>query len=415
MRRRSPVKSKTAKAKTKGKAKSNAVAKTDDGEKEKSKSKWRDLRSDKTPEPTLQNTRTAIKSLNINCRYDVFHGRMTISQRDQASVDVDDRLIGEFTDDSLLMLRNLIDVTFGFDPSDRLVWDAARTMAMENQYNPVVDYLAEAEAAWDGVKRLDRLAPDYFKTEDTELNRACGRKMMIAAAARARHPGCKFDTIVVLEGDEGMAKSTAFSVLAGKDNFSDESIIGSHSREMQEHVAGVWIHESADLAGMQRREVEQVKAWASRTEDRARPAYGRALKRQKRQCIMVATTNSDSYLQSQTGNRRFWPLKVLAPIDILKLQEDRLQLWGEAAYYESQGESLFLDESLWPAATEAQEARRTRDAWEDILEAITPPTSHIIDGQERISSGSIMFGILGIEAAHQTTSHSMRVATVMKK
>ena len=59
---------------------------------------------------------------------------------------------------------------------------------------------------------------------------------------------------------------------------------------------------------MKKAEVETVKAFASRQVDRARPAYGHFLKKQPRHSIEVGTTNSDEYLQSQTGNRRFWPM-----------------------------------------------------------------------------------------------------------
>ena len=117
--------------------------------------------------------------------------------------------------------------------------------------------------------------------------------------------------------------------------FLRRAIIGKASREVQEQLAAVWIHENAELAGMKKAEVETVKAFASRQEDRARPAYGHFLKKQPRHSIEVGTTNSDEYLQSQTGNRRFWPMKVLEAIDLEKLKQDRLQLWGEAAHYQS--------------------------------------------------------------------------------
>jgi len=221
----------------------------------------------------------------------------------------------------------------------------------------VIDMLAEAEANWDGTKRLDRMAVDYFNCEDTKLNAAFIRKTMIAAVARARIPGIKFDNIPVLEADEGFNKSTAWRVLAGDENFSDERIIGKESREVQEQLSAIWIHENADLAGLKKAEVETVKAYASRQEDIARPAYGHFVKKQKRHSIEVGTTNSSEYLQSQTGNRRFWPLRVLKSIDVEKLKRDRLQLWGEAAHYQSQGESLVLDKALWGKAGQEQEER----------------------------------------------------------
>jgi predicted P-loop ATPase len=272
--------------------------------------------------------------------------------------------------------------------------------------------------------------------EDTPLNAACMRKVMIAAVARARNPGCKFDTIAVLEGPEGSNKSTAWRVLAGDENFSDESIIGKSSREVQEALAEVWFHESADLAGMRKAEIESVKAFASRTTDHARPAYAHFLKKQKRHSIEVGTTNSSQYLQSQTGNRRFWPLLVIDRIDIEKLRRDRLQLLGEAAHYQSKGESLVLDESLWPLAGIEQEARRVHDAWEDPLSDIQPEVTDVyyknvngvptreerqvhitfnIDGKECVAAATLFEHILRIPISHQTPGTPMRLSQVMKK
>src|SRR6516164_7535485 len=144
-------------------------------------------------------------------------------------------------------------------------------------------------------------------------------------------------------------------------------LIGKESREVQEQLSAIWIHENADLAGLRKAEVETVKAYASRQEDIARPAYGHFVKKQKRHSIEVGATNSSEHLQSQTGNRRFWPLRVLKSIEVEKLKRDRLQLWGEAAHYQSQGESLVLDKALWGEAGQEQEARRVRDPWEDLL------------------------------------------------
>ena len=161
-----------------------------------------------------------------------------------------------------------------------------------------------------------------------------------------------------MESEEGCDKSTAWRVLAGDENFSDASILGHGAREVQEQLSEVWIHENADLAGMRKAEVEAVKAFASRQSDDARPAYGHFLKKQKRHLIEVGTTNSDEYLQSQTGNRRFWPLKLLAPITTEALRRDRLQLWGEAAKYEAPGESSTLDRALATGGKGTEKAPR---------------------------------------------------------
>src|SRR5207253_5402351 len=143
----------------------------------------------------------------------------------------------------------------------------------------------------------------------------------------------------------------------------------------------VWMHENADLAGMKRADVEQVKAFASRQVDRARPAYGRVREDRPRRSIEWGTTNNNEYLLSQTGNRRFWPLKT-GRIDIEALRRDREQLLGEAAAYEAAGESVILDQKLWADAREAQEQRRVIDPWEDILGTMPDSIIHTLGRHE---------------------------------
>ena len=393
---------------------------------------WREQRKDGSPVPSMHNARLAITALGVECSYDTFHNKLLFGFKDDSTQHAVEHVVGEVTDNGIIALRQLMSDTFGFDLTDKHTRDAVISLALEHCFDPVIDMLAEAEANWDGTKRLDRMAVDYFNCEDTKLNAAFIRKTMIAAVARARIPGIKFDNIPVLEADEGFNKSTAWRVLAGDENFSDERIIGKESREVQEQLSAIWIHENADLAGLKKAEVETVKAYASRQEDIARPAYGHFVKKQKRHSIEVGTTNSSEYLQSQTGNRRFWPLRVLKSIDIEKLKRDRLQLWGEAAHYQTQGESLVLDEALWGKAGEEQEARRVSDPWEDLLRDMPANAEyryfkdgfwrvkevriiHDDGGQHRVAAADILEYILKIPAANVRPEHSMRLSNVMKK
>ena len=262
---------------------------------------------------------------------------------------------------------------------------------------------------------------DYLGCEDTPLNRAMGRLMLLASVRRARVPGCKFDQICVLEGLEGVNKSSVIRVLAGDENFSDQSVLNVSDREAQEQLEGVWLHESADLTGLKKAEVERVKAFASRQVDRARPAYGRVREDRQRRNTEWASTNDDAYLASQTGNRRFWPLPV-GRIDVEALRRDRDQLWGEAATLEAKGASIVLDPALWPAAAEEQEKRRIRDTWEDVIENMPPAVEvkegystkevQIIyqsDGKEMVRSADVL--ALSLERANRTPTPRARKTT----
>jgi predicted P-loop ATPase len=133
-----------------------------------------------------------------------------------------------------------------------------------------------------------------------------------------------------------------------------------------EQTRGKWICEIAELGGLNKREVEQVKAFLSRQTDSARAAYGRITEHVDRSFICVGTTNSDKYLRDLSGNRRFWPVKV-GKVDLKKLKKDRDQLWGEAAALEATGEGIRLDPTLWGAAAEAQADRQVANPFADVL------------------------------------------------
>ena len=150
----------------------------------------------------------------------------------------------------------------------------------------------------------------YLGAEDTPLNAAIGRIVLIAAVRRVREPGVKFDTILVLEGEQGVGKSTVIRVLAGSENFSDQDILTLDGKAQMELLEGVWLYELCELEGLSRAETSKVKAFASRSVDHGRPAYARFKETRPRQCVFVGTTNDDQYLRDMTGNRRFWPVKV---------------------------------------------------------------------------------------------------------
>jgi hypothetical protein len=164
-----------------------------------------------------QNAREAIKALGIVCSYDEFHDRMRVGG------EVINQWAGELSDAVNVILRQMIVESFNFDPGKEHVADAATELCLENRFDPVLDYLDELD--WDGTPRLERWLTAYLGAEDTPLNRAIGKLTLVAAVRRARKPGCKFDHILVLEGPEGTMKSTSIVVLAGVENFSDQTIL----------------------------------------------------------------------------------------------------------------------------------------------------------------------------------------------
>jgi hypothetical protein len=369
--------------------------------------RWPDLGDGGKPSRTCANARKAIEVLGIECRYDIFHNRMLVGGH------AIEQWAGELSDHACQMLRVLIKEKFGFDPGRENTYDAAVQLCLQNQFDPVRNYLDGLR--WDRTRRLDKWMTTYLGAEDTELTRTIGRLALVAAVRRVRRPGCKFDQIVVLEGLEGTGKSTAIEILAGKENFSDQTILGLDDRQQQEAMRGVWLYEIADLAGMSKADVDKTKSFASRVADRARPAYGRARVELPRRCVFFATTNNDTYLKSQTGNRRFWPVKT-GRINLKALLRDRDMLWAEAAQIEATGVPLELPETLWAAATIEQERRRDHDPWDEILanvKGIICDTPDGTDREERISTAELLKLHLNLPTDKITDSAAKRLSFCM--
>lgn len=320
---------------------------------------------------------------------------------------------GELTDDKCTILRNVILERFGFDPGREHTRDALDALCLRNAFHPIKEYLDALQ--WDGVQRLETWLTRLLGATDTELNSAIGRIVLIAAVRRIRHPGCKFDNIMVLEGTQGSGKSTAISILAGE-YFSDSNILALDEKAQAEALEGVWLYEIAELSGLHRSDVDRLKAFLSRQVDRVRPAYARFREDRPRQCIFIGTTNNkDSYLTDTTGNRRWWPVRT-GNINLEALQAERDQLWAEAAYMEAAGSPITLPEELWPSAAAEQEARVEIDPWLDRLSNLERLTLNIerADGELRAASSDILGDVLDIPASQQHQKHTKRLAAVMK-
>jgi hypothetical protein len=369
---------------------------------------WVDLNKDGTPKRTYRNARAAVIALGVTCQYDEFHDRMLVGGHGIG------KFAGKVTDAVIHIVRQLIIDTYSLDCGKDHITDAVATLALEHSFDPVKGYFNGLK--WDGVPRLETWLATYLGADTSELNAAIGRLVLTATVRRVRKPGSKFDHILTLEGPEASMKSTAVEVLAGTENFSDQTILSQSDKEQQELVRGVLIYEIAELAGMRRSEIEKVKAFVTRTHDRARPAYGRHRIDAPRRCIFVATTNEDSYLKSQTGNRRFWPVKA-GTIDIEALRRDRGQLWAEAALAENDGLPLVLPSSLWEKAKEEQEKRLEADPWDDILSDMVGQIHSREDGgqEERMSSADILKTRLDILPAQATPVHGARLKNVMRR
>lgn len=241
--------------------------------------------------------------------------------------------------------------------------DAVLAVAAEKAYHPIKEYLEELPA-WDGTPRVETLFIDYFGAADTTYTRAVSRKSMVAAVARIYHPGTKFDSVPILNGPQGIGKSTFFAKLAGE-WFSDSlTLTDMRDKAGPEKLQGYWILELGELAGMRKADVETVKSFISRVDDKYRASYGVSVESHPRQCVIVGSTNAESgFLRDITGNRRFWPIPVSGSSrkKAWQITKDEVaQIWAETLVLYRRGEKLYLEgEDAVLAVAEQADAMET--------------------------------------------------------
>lgn len=226
--------------------------------------------------------------------------------------------------DTSFLLADLQQRTGGLVSNEGYVVHALTIMAHNRSYDPLVDML-DTLPDWDGVHRADTLIIDYLGAIDTPYTRAVTRHMLNGAVMRGYMPGCKFDDVVTLSSkSQGIGKSTFTRKLAMRDDFFTDSLGSITTKEAPENLQGRWIVEIGELEGLRKREVESVKSFLSRQDDRYRAAYGRFSETRKRRNIFIATTNSQSFLIDKTGNRRFLPIEC-------GLQPTKLDIFADDA------------------------------------------------------------------------------------
>lgn len=292
------------------------------------------------------------------------------------------------------------------DTSRDIIQQAVETVAYEARFHPVRQYLAGLK--WDGVPRVDTWMTYYLGADLTPYSQAVGKCTLVAAVARIMLPGCKADHVPILEGDQGIGKSQAVSILGGE-WFTDElADFGSKDAAMQ--MRGKWLIELGELDQLIRADPGRTKAWISRQVDRFRPPYGARLVDAPRECVFIGTTNprAEGYLKDETGNRRFWPVRCGA-IDHDALRRDRDQLWAEARVMFEHGEKWWLDDPdlIADAATE-QRAREEEDVW------MTSIAAWLADqARSEFRTADILGEAVNLKPADRTSGHARRVARIM--
>lgn len=260
-------------------------------------------------------------------------------------------------DDFLVRAENS---QFNYHPSRDRLKRGLLNMARENSYDPVLEHIDACAAKWDGQRRLESWLHQTCGVPNDAYHRIVGENIVGGMIRRARHPGCKHDECAILiSPEQGKGKSEITKILAMHQDWHTDTLkLGGRQQDVVPQMAGKWVIELSELAGMSKTETEDVKAFISTQSDNYTRKYEAFAGDHPRRCIFVGTSNNKRPLQDDSGNRRFLPVHVQGEANLEWLQTNVEQLIGEAAVREAEGESFRIPRELWAVAAEHQEAAR---------------------------------------------------------
>ena len=293
-------------------------------------------------------------------------------------------------DDSALF--SLIQADYGLKSRQDFA-DALKNVSMRNKFHPVRELLDSL--TWDGKEHIRSLLPEYLGAEDSDYTYQVMRLWMLGAVSRVYKPGSKFDYTIILQGSQGIGKSTFLKLMALDDSWFNDSLDSLDSDKAVQSLTGSWIIELAELKSLARTAggVESVKRFLTATQDKYRIPYERRADTFYRQCVFAGTTNKDDFLQDETGNRRFLIIhtgvtKPFKSLFIPEAMDDIKQAWAEAVYiWKNEKPELILPESCVQQAKELQEQNMADDGKRGII-------LEYLEGKTQVCARDIWFDAL---------------------
>ena len=256
--------------------------------------------------------------------------------------------------------------------------DCVNGLIYYHQVDPFLEWL-ETLPPWNGASVIESILPGLFGAKDDELSHWAGRYLFVGAVERAYSPGCKLDEIPVLIGPQGIGKSALLSAILPQhmpELFGDGLRFDASPSHQVDAVLGKAVVEVSEMAGRSRADIEAIKAFVVRRNDNGvRRPYARYTEEQPRRFILAGTTNNENDLPNDpSGNRRFVPIKLGAPLGAVEdyIGALRETAWAEAMHrFRDLGESARLPRDLMPMQAERAEEHRDRDdRIEDAIEEL---------------------------------------------
>jgi putative DNA primase/helicase len=310
------------------------------------------------------------------------------------------------TDETETEIGLTVGRVYGLHYPEERIHRSVCAVAARHPTHPVREYLEGL--TWDGVARLDHWLQDYVGcADDSGLTGRMGRFFMIAAVARVMQPGCQVHTVLVLQGKQGVGKSSAFRVLCGRQWFSDTGL-DIRNKDAFQALRGRLMVEWGELDSLKRSEITAVKNFVTSAVDTYRPSYGRNVIEVPRQCVFVGTTNESVFLNDPTGARRFWVVETRYEVRLDRLEADRDQLWAEAVRAYKAGERWHLTQEE-DALREADAGKyQHADPWQEAV------AGWLTRNPGPCTATDVLLGALEKRPGDITRADEMRVATAMQ-
>jgi predicted P-loop ATPase len=285
--------------------------------------------------------------------------------------------------------------------------DVVAVVAQKYAYSPVRDYLNSIASASIEPIDLDNLAERYFGTNDP-LHATLLKRTLIAAVARVLSPGCKVDTLCILQGDQGDLKSTFWETLASEPWFTD-NLSEANEKDEKLKLRRYWILEFSEFeTAYKRKEVEQLKAFLSSRIDSLRKPYGKAIEDFPRTSVFVGSTNRQEFLHDPTGERRYWVIPVSQQIPIKIVEQERDRIWAAAVAAYKAGEQWWLTPQEDELLAEANQGWQSSDTWEeDILK--------YLEFRFTCTVNELLEKVIGLDIGQHGKGEQMRVSDILRR
>lgn len=372
------------------------------------------------PKPTFQNAVYGVEALCLEPRYDEWWDRIQLFGDLRGIRKYFPMFPAVWNDNAIACVRALIVKRYSLEVSLERTHEAVVSIALRTAFNPLQDWLRAL--VWDETPRVDDWMTKYAGVVDSSYTRAVGRLILTAAVARAFAPGTKFDSMVIMEGKQGIGKSRLVRALGGAYAVEGLPMQDLHSKDVIDAIQKGWLIELDELDALRRADVTALKGFLSRTSDRARLAYRRTSEDFPRRSVIIGTTNEKEYLRDSTGARRFWPVEVLGladgMVDVAGIIRDRNQIFAEAVMLWNRrptDEALILPASVEAAAVAEQEQRYEEDSWEAAVEAALENEEKGLKGKPFLTTGEILYHALHMSYGEQTRTDRQRLAAVMAR